>query len=116
MTNRSDENKIKYLKQRNSCISLLTKIKKSYYSNLNEKKIADNKSFWKKIKPFLSDKTPFDEKITLMEKEKIIKTDTKTANVLNTFFSVIISNLDIPENTVSHSIANNINHPVLKLF
>ena len=51
-----------------------------------------------------------------MEKEKIIKTDTKTANVLNTFFSVIISNLDIPENTVSHSIANNINHPVLKLF
>ena len=88
MTNRFNENKIKYLKQRNSCISLLTKIKKSYYSNLNEKKVADNKTFWKAVKPFLSDKTPFDEKITLMEKEKIIKTDTKTANVLNTSFSV----------------------------
>ena len=81
---------------------------------MNEKKITDNKTFWKTVKPFLSDKTPSDEKITLIEKDKIIKTDTKTANVLNTFFSTVISSLNIPEYPVSDSISNDINDPVLK--
>ena len=97
LRNRSDENKRKYSKQQNYCVSLLRKTKKNYYSNLNEKKITDNKTFWKTVKPFLSDKTPSDEKITLIEKDKIIKTGTKTANALDTFFSTIISNLNIPE-------------------
>ena len=34
----------RYLKQRNYCVSL-KKIKKNYYSNLNEKNITDNKKF-----------------------------------------------------------------------
>ena len=61
-------------------------------------------------------KIPSDEKITLIEKDKIIKTDTdsKTANVLNTSFSTIISNLNIPEYSVPDPISNDINDPVLK--
>ena len=112
LRNRSDENKGKYSKQRNYCISLLRKTKKNYYSNLNEKKITDNKTFWKAVKPFLSNKTPSNEKITLTEKDKIIKTDSKTANVLNIFFSTIISNLNISEYPVSDPISNDINDPV----
>ena len=114
LRNRSDENKRKYSKQQNYCVSLLRKTKKSYYNNLNEKKITDNKTFWKTVKPFLSDKTPSDEKITLTEKDKIIKTDSKTANVLNTFFSIIIGNLDIPEYQVSDPISNDVSDPALK--
>ena len=67
LRNRSDENKRNYAKQRNYCISLLRKTEKNYYNNLNEKKITDNKTFWKRVKPFLSDKTPSDEKRTLIE-------------------------------------------------
>ena len=74
LRNRSDENKRKYSKQRNYCVSLLRKTKKNYYNNLNEKKITDNKTFWKTVKPFLSDKTPSDEMVALIEKDKIIKT------------------------------------------
>ena len=59
---RSNENKRKYSKQRNYCVSLLKKSKKNYCNNLNEKKITDNKTFWKTVKPFLLDKTPSDEK------------------------------------------------------
>ena len=114
MRNRSDENKRKDSKQQNYCVSLLKKIKKNYYSNLNEKKITDKKTFWKTVKPFLTDKTPSDEKITLIENNKIVKTDTKTANVLNFFFSTIIINLNIPEYPVSDPISNDINDPVLK--
>ena len=42
LRNRSDENKRKYSKQRNYCVSLSGKTKKNYYNNLNEKKITDN--------------------------------------------------------------------------
>ena len=73
-----------------------------------------NKTFWKTVQPFISDKTPSDEKITLIERDKIIKTNSKSANVLNTFFSTIISNLNIPEYLVSDPIANDVNDPVLK--
>ena len=39
-----------------------------------------SQTFWKTVKSFLADKkTPSDEKITLIEKDKIIKTDSKTA-------------------------------------
>ena len=92
----------------------LRKTKKNYYSNLSEKKITDNKTFWETVKPFLSDKTPSNKKITLIEKDKIIKTDTKTANVLNTFFSTIINNLNIPEYPMFDAISNNVNDPILK--
>ena len=49
LRNRSDENKRKYSKQRNYCVSLLRKTKKNYCNNLNEKKIRDNKNFWKTV-------------------------------------------------------------------
>ena len=108
LRNGSYENKRKYSKQRNYNVSLLGKTKKTYYSNLNENKITDNKTFWKTVKYFLSDKTPSNEKGTLTEKDKIIKTDTKKVNVLNNFFSTIISNLIIPEYPASDSVSNDI--------
>ena len=43
-------------KQRNYSVSLLRKSKSDYFGNLNGKSINDNKTFWKTIKPFLSDK------------------------------------------------------------
>ena len=56
LKNRNDENRKKYSKQRNYCVSLLRKTKKQYYGDLNEKNVLDNKEFWKTVKPFLSDK------------------------------------------------------------
>ena len=69
---------------------------------------GEQSSLFSQIKPHLM------KKITLIEKDKIIKADTKTANVLNTFFFTIISNLNIPEYPVSDPIYNDINDPVLK--
>ena len=41
-----------YNKQRsNYCVSLIRKTKQHYYNNLDHRKVADNKSFWKYIKP-----------------------------------------------------------------
>ena len=51
LQNWSEENRIRYTKQRNFCVSLLRKTKMRNYENLNEKSVADNKLFWKTVKP-----------------------------------------------------------------
>ena len=78
-------------------VSLLRKSKSDYFGNLNEKNINDNKTFRKTIKLFLSDKVSLKNLMTLIDKEEIIMGDCNTAKFLNTFFSNIVSNLNIPE-------------------
>ena len=42
--------------------------KKSFYKNLDEKQVSDNKVFWKTVNPIFSDKIVNSAKITLVEK------------------------------------------------
>ena len=114
LKNRSNENRTNYVKQRNHCISLLRKTKREYYSNLDEKNICDNKTFWKTVKPMLSKKIKSNERITLIENDANIKTEKGTAEVLNAFFSNIVQNLDIQQYNVDDPICENINDPILK--
>ena len=68
----SAENLFAYKRQRNLCVKLLRKSKKDFYNNLNVKRITDNRKFWQTIKPHFTDKTLRDERITLVEGDKII--------------------------------------------
>ena len=86
---RIDESKKRYTSQRNYLASLLKKTKKNYYNSLNEKDVSDNKTFWKTVKPFLSDKIVSKEQILLVENDEIISEDSKIAESLNSFFSNI---------------------------
>ena len=72
-------------------------MKRDCCSNLDIKKVTDNKTFWKKTKPFLSD-----EKVS----NEIAPYEKDTAHVLNTFFSNIVTNLKIHK--YADPIANNI--------
>ena len=57
------------VKQRNKCVSLLEKGKKEYCQNLHEKNVIDNKTFWKTVKPLISDKlVPGEKKISMKVK------------------------------------------------
>ena len=114
LKDRREENKKKYSKQRNHCVSLLRKPKSDYFGNLNEKNINDNKTIWKTIKPFLSDKVRSTNKMTLIDEEEIIMGDCNTVKVLNTFFSNIVNNLNIAEYSNCETVANNISDLVLK--
>ena len=92
----------------------MRRTKRQYYSSLGEKSITDNKKFWRTVKPFLSDKTPSNAKITLIEDGEVTSSDNETADVLNTFFSNIVSNLNLPEYPISNPYYNKIRDPVLK--
>ena len=82
LRNKTNENKKKYTKQRNYCVSLLRKSKREYCSSLDVKNITDNKTFGK-TEPFLSDKLTYTQKITLIYNDKIVKSDDYPARVLN---------------------------------
>ena len=100
-----------------NCVSLLRKKKNSsYYSNLDEKNVTDNKAFWKTVKPFLSDKITSKEKIASIEENEIVSNDENTAQVLNTFFSNILGSLNIPENVTNDPFPDNISDPIIKLI
>ena len=93
--NRNYENWCKCNRKRNLCLNLLRKTKKSFYKNLDEKQVSDNKVFRKKVKPFFSDKGVNSSKITLVEKNSIIVEDKKIANIMNNYFINITKTLSL---------------------
>ena len=94
-TEKTKENKDAYNKQRNYCVSLSRKTKKDFYNSLDVKKVTDNKQFWKTVKPFFSNKTINNEKITLIENEEVISADQKIADIFSTFYASVVENLGI---------------------
>ena len=70
LKNNNGENRKLYAKQRNYCVSLLRKIKKAYYENLDERKVSDSKLLWKTVRPLPSEKFNARERICLFEMVK----------------------------------------------
>ena len=115
LRNRSNRNRDLFRKQRSLCASLLRKSKKDYFSKLNEKQITDNKRFWKTVKPLLSNKFQSSEKINLTEvNDSLIRDCGKVAKELNSFFSSVVKNLNIPSYESCDPFSDNIDHPTMK--
>ena len=95
LKNKTDQNKRKYTKQQNYCVSLVRKSKKK--CSLDVKNVTDNKTLWKTLKSFISDKVTYIQKMTPIGNDKIVKNDNDTATVLNTFCLNIVSDLKIPD-------------------
>ena len=86
LKNPTNQYRLSYSKQRNSCLSLLKKEKKEYLANLNKKDITDNRKFWYTVKPFLSDKIKSRKIIILANNKRITPDEVEVANALNNFF------------------------------
>ena len=114
LNNNNEENRKLYAQQRNYCVSLLRKIKKVYYENLDERKVSDNKLFWKTVKPSLSEKFNARERISLTENGEIVKTEKGTAEVFNNLFGNIVKNLNISQYSDFDPIIENVRDPTLK--
>ena len=86
-----------YNKQRNYIVSLLRNEKNNFYSNLDTKVVIDNRTFWKTVKPFLSEKVTKHSKINLVEDDKIISRDEQIAKKFSEYF-ISIQILNMPRN------------------
>ena len=92
---RSNEDKKAYNTQRNYCLTLVRKAKKDYYNNLDHENVTDNKTFWKSIKPFFSEKGSTHDKIALVEQDLILDKNDNVAEVLKKNFINVVSNLNV---------------------
>ena len=74
-------------KQKNYCSRLYKRERKSFFESIDSSKITDNKTFWKNIQPFFSEKRKTVNKITLVnENEDILSNDKVAADEINSFF------------------------------
>ena len=115
-----------YKKQENVWVKLLRKTKKEFYNNLNVKHNTENKLFWKTVKPSFTDKTLKDERITLVENNKVVSDESKLVEIFSKYFGNIVQNLGIDglTNTSSDNDAVTIrqaiekyqNHPSIKVI
>ena len=91
-----------YKKQRNFCLKLLRQTKEKYFNNINAKKVSDNKTFWKLVKPFFSDKGINSNNILLVEGNEIINGNGKIATIMNRCFTNITKHMNLKANKISH--------------
>ena len=95
---RTGTTKAPYNYQRNICVSLLRKSRRSYFENLNVTLVRDKKKFWKNVAPLFSNKIKSKERITLIENENIISNDKKVAETFLEFFSNVVKSSNISQN------------------
>ena len=85
------------------------KERKKYYNSLELNKITDNKTFWKTIKPFLSDKGTNINKFTLADKslDKVISEGVQLCQTFSNFLEEVVKTLGDIDNfymfSYSHS-------------
>ena len=70
LNTKSEIDRKAYNNQRNYCVSLIREPKQTLFGNINTTDVTDNKTFWRTVKPFFTDKVTTRLKITLTEKSK----------------------------------------------
>ena len=89
------ENKAIYVG--NLCVALVRRAKQQYISSLDLSLVADNKKFWKTVKPLFSDKISHQDishqDISLTKDGKTITEDLQLAEIFNNYFSNVIRSL-----------------------
>ena len=91
----SDDDFLRYKKQRNFVKNLNFKTQRKYLQNLNPQKLDMSKKFWKTFKPLFSDKSISAERLILVENNEILSDESKIAETFNTYFGNITKKLNI---------------------
>ena len=88
----------------------------------------DNKTFWKTIKPFFTDKDVNHDNITFVENEETVSDNKEISETLNNFFSEVVTNLNLPqyhdptvnvydvEDPLARTVEKYKNHPSIRLI
>ena len=86
LTEKSEEARLLYKKQRNACVFLWKKAKKEYYENLDLHNVIDTKRFWKTVKPMFGNKIKTCNTVSLIEKSTVITSEKALTKTFIEFF------------------------------
>ena len=75
-----------FKKHRNYVSRLYKKQRKLFYNGIDLKNLIDNRKFWKNVNPLFSSNNKTQNKITLVENDKIITENGELAQTFNDFF------------------------------
>ena len=78
-------------------LSVFQEWENNFYSHLHTKAVIDNRTFWKTVKPLLSEKVTKHFKINLVKDDKIISRDDQIAKKFSEYF-ISIPILNMPSN------------------
>ena len=77
--------------------------------------MTENRTFWKTVKPFLTDKTNKTSRITLIEEERVISQDHLIAKTFNEYFICILIK-NIAKNQAHESFDSSEENPVSSII
>ena len=66
-----------------------SKSKEKLLNNLNVRNITDNKQFWNTVEPFFSSKVGDNERVTLIEADKVVSEDREVAETFKSYFRLL---------------------------
>ena len=89
--NPTDDNKIKYKKQRNLCVNLRKKAIKQHIRKVTDSGIIENKKPWEVIKPFITNKNGLsNNNITLIHNNSVITDDKELTSLFNDHYINVV--------------------------
>ena len=71
--------------------------KRSYFENLDTKKITDSRSFWRTVQPLFTQNSSKGEKVNIIDDSKTISSCEELCETFNEFFSNVEPTLNIPK-------------------
>ena len=86
---------------------MVRKAKRNYFNNPSVRNAATNKQFWKTVKPFFSSKVGDNERITLIERDKVVSEDRELGEIFESYFETIVENLGINSEFMSEEPVTN---------
>ena len=86
-----------YISQKNSSVPVVRKAQWDYCDKLDHKKLTDDETFWKTVKPFFTDKWINNKKILFIEEGQTTANNKRISKKLNNFFMVAVKNLNTPQ-------------------
>ena len=96
---RPSENWQNYKRQRNICSNILKSTKKTFFEAQNTNEITDNRTYWKTVKPFFTDKYKTTNNIILTAKDETLNYNKKISNTFKGYFTNITKGLNLREST-----------------
>ena len=104
----------KYKREHNLCSNLLKQSKKRHFNSLNVNDIAENKKFWKTIKPFFTAKNKTTTNIILTKNNQTVREDKAIYQILNTYFTNVTKSLKLWQVDKSQSFENEGNSKLIR--
>ena len=95
--------------KRNKCVNLRKKAIKTYFKNITNSGIVENKTFWQTVKPFITNKSGITNNTIMLQQNNSIITDEKELTTIfnDHYINIVEKSSGIKPNSIIYEDAKN---------